>query len=288
MRMALKAMAAALISSLAYGCAQPAPAPPQPVAAKPVKPIAVKPANNPEDVLDHFVCYTFKQKTFTAPGGIALSDQFYELEQKTTVLTRELLCNPASKKHNPSDPFPDEKHADAHLVCYKTEGPNAGLQVKISNQIQTNAVMPVGRERYLCLPSGKQYVRRGQKPPERPPSIPANGILDHFKCYDLAGKTIPNKYFNWKDEFTETVFKHDIAAELICNPTEKHREGEKPVPPSFSFAHLVCYSLFTLERFGRDVKIANQFETPAQLLTVNEVPRFLCVPSTKEIAEDTP
>jgi hypothetical protein len=250
-------------------------------------PGAAQHGNNPEDVLDHFVCYTFKDKKIDAPAGIALLDQFYEKAQPTKVITRELLCNPAGKKHKASEKFPELKHPEAHLVCYKIEDRTVSLTLKVANQVDTKLQnLQVIREHYLCLPSGKQLVPNPKRPPEKPPAIPSGGVLDHFKCYDVTAEKYSDKYYEWKDEFGNYVFRNDIRAEIICNPVEKLREGEKPVPRKNPTAHLVCYSLFKLEKFDRVVKIANQFEPspkPRDLLTVNSVPRFICMPSTKEI-----
>lgn len=256
------------IASLAFGC----------------KP---RPPDKPEDLLDHFVCYTFKDKKIEPPNGISLLDQFYDKPQPTTVITREFLCNPAAKKHKAGDKFPELKHPEAHLVCYKIEDRTISLTLKVTNQVDTNPqIMQTLRERYLCLPSGKQLVPDPNKPPQNPPPIPGNGILDHFKCYDVTAKNYPDKYYEWKDEFGETVFRNDIRAEIACNPVEKHRAGKDPTPRTNPSAHLVCYSLFKLERFDRTVKIANQFEPapkPNDLLSVSVVPRYICMPSTKQI-----
>ena len=247
----------------------------------------VRPATGPEKVLDHFLCYTIKEKTIDPPAGIALLDQFYEKPQPTTVITRELLCNPVAKKHSVKEEFPKLLHPEAHLVCYKIETRSALFTVKVTNQVDPNPQrIQITREHFLCLPSGKQIVRDPKEPPPNPPPIPAGGVLDHFKCYDAAGAVYKDKYYETKDEFHDGVFRNDIHAELVCNPVEKQRAGEKPTPRTNPTAHLVCYLYTTPERFGRFVKIANQFEPkpkPNDVLTVNIVPRYICMPSTKEI-----
>jgi hypothetical protein len=251
------------------------------------QPSAAQPAAKPEDVLDHFVCYTFKDKKIEAPTGIALLDQFYEKPQPTRVITRELLCNPVAKKHKANEEYPKLKHPEAHLVCYRIEERTISLSLKVVNQVDPEPQnIDVIREHYLCLPSGKQLVRDPKKPPQKPPPIPGNAILDHFKCYDAATEKSFKKDYEWKDQFGDFSFHNEIRAELACNPVEKLRTGRKPTPKTNPSAHLVCYSLFKLEKFDRTVKIANQFEPapkPNDLLSVNSVPRYICMPSTKEI-----
>ena len=108
--------------------------------------------------------------------------------------------------------------------------------------------------------------------------------LSHFQCYrvetaedEIEFAPIP---VNLVDQFGETLQILEEPA-MLCVPVDKNGEGiQNPV------SHLTCYELEDTDDADEfeplDVAVNDQFGE--LILTVQE-PKFVCVPSTKEVLE---
>jgi hypothetical protein len=234
-------------------------------------------AENPENVLDHFLCYTLDpEPKFTPPTArIQVTD---EIDKKTVkVQDRAFLCNPVTKTHG-AKTFP-QIHSNAHLVCYDVEPTSAGKDVLITNQFSTDPQYPrkltLVTENLLCLPSTKDPEKPGDWRPLK---------LDHFECYTVeAPKEEPDSIVvSLSDQFVKS--ERDAmhrAVSRLCNPTDKVT-GKGTFLRKNRDAHLVCHDI---DISADDVKIKpvfinNQFERPNKRLTPLK-PVFMCVPSQK-------
>lgn len=268
--MRLAAVAMLALATVAAGCGgggesggtrqdEKKPAPPEPP--------------KPEAVLGHYLCYNiFPSEGFRPPAKkIEVTDQF-EREVAVKIRARGVLCNPATK-NGKKPPF-----HDAHLVCYELRSAGTPVfRVRVSNQfdpaIEAKQEYDVAIRRELCVPSGKAFGV------DKPPGIP--GDVDHFVCYEAA---LPDLKILVKvsDQFREKPEKASITRiERHCNPVDKAIDGEQRAKRKHPDAHLVCYYADLLSKDFVNVTILNQFETAR--ISVDEDPRWLCLPSTKKV-----
>jgi hypothetical protein len=213
--------------------------------------------------LEHFACYTapsgkgFKKRTVT------LTDQFGD--RSADVQKGTVLCNPARKNNEESVV---NKHD--HLRCYQTDrGPKVGATVLLRNQFgpfQADVLQANG----LCVPSTKQIVKKGAKPPKPPKQI---FRADHFQCYGIkpAG-SFKARSILIRDQFGRRKLTVGKPFQL-CAPTTKNRTVVRnPVQ------HLVCYRARPAKKVVRSVSIHNQFGGE---LTATKAVFQVCVPSIK-------
>jgi len=101
--------------------------------------------------------------------------------------------------------------------------------------------------------------------------------VDHFLCYNVAGKRMMDEQVTLKDQFSDTE-RRVLVPLTLCVPVDKNGEGITD-----SDTHLVCYEVQG-ERGERpvnvEVLVTNQFGE--QTLRVQR-PNVLCVPSTKQV-----
>jgi hypothetical protein len=208
----------------------------------------------PEDVVDHYLCYTLLTAGFPGTKAI-LHDQFYP--DRTTpndIWDHTLLCNPVQKTVLPENPTVTERgaevlgqarprsaevqerpllHPDAHLVCYNM--PDDFVEDKFKNLMFSNQLtwddkerkrkelpFKVRQESKLCLPTGKKKLND----PE-PPQIPTN--MDHYKCYSGDGEGEAHTVWLVDQIFPEGKKFTLKEPKMICNPVEKIRK-KKPAP----------------------------------------------------------
>jgi hypothetical protein len=248
--------------------------------------------NDPEAVLDHFLCYAIvdNQMEFVGPQGLELQDQFFEELLPEKVSSRDYVCNPTSKAEKPKDekqPPPEgikPRRLNTHLVLYGINRTKITGQISVTNQLDKKPqLLTLIEQRFLALPSGKQIIKDMNKLPKNLPAVPTN--IDHFKCYTVDQKKAPTytRTYDVTDELYSDEIKAPRAA-FVCNPVEKHVKGEPPKTRSQTFAHLACYVIASASR--RDtVRIVNQFEPKGSIPLDVDGPDFLCIPSTKEIKE---
>ena len=106
--------------------------------------------------------------------------------------------------------------------------------------------------------------------------------IDHYQCYGEkeSTKLDPEPVVSLEDQFAAAdVVEVKKRPKFFCNPVSKN--GEPIVNP---LAHLACYKIKSnAERVKRGLAIENQF-TEEQILIV-EKPKYLCVPSLKEVID---
>ena len=146
-------------------------------------------AENPENVLDHFLCYTLDpEPKFTPPTArIQVTD---EIGKKTVkVQDRAFLCNPVTKTHG-AKTFP-QIHSNAHLVCYDVEPTSAGKDVLIINQFSTDPQYP--RKLTLVTPGDPVDDRtEGEtRTTRRRTSVPIRFAGFNLGDYERAVASIP-------------------------------------------------------------------------------------------------
>jgi hypothetical protein len=249
------------------------------------------PVTEPEDVLDHFLCYAVTPTQFNAPL-FSLIDQFYvSPPDPAQIIRRKLLCNPADKLfYEEREPRTRKrKHDEAHLVCYDLVQKHYTKpdRYQVLNQFDVYGLhykWRVIQSEMLCLPSGKS----GEADP--PPAIPK--VLDHFKCYSVTiDKDAPRYRVRVTDQWLPGTSDDWLPGreawiedpQLLCNPAEKVIEEEQKGPMKYNFAHLACFDVV----WGPDAfmpqsaKITNQFEPAGVVLKALDV-LYLCVPSRKQ------
>jgi hypothetical protein len=229
-----------------------------------------------EAALDHFLCYFAADNEFKGPTDVSLKDQWAEKPKPATVMSRQLLCNPAGKE----GAVP--KRSNSHLVCYDIGVEDFKKDVLVENQLDRKKKQPLSliSERYLCLPSGKRISDEKEDISKlEPPPIPTD--LDHFKCYQVKRVTKAEGKYQVTDQFRDYDVEL-IEAVLLCNPVEKFRKDESRGERLHPSAHLVCYLLKSNTQ-TQWVRVANQFEKHVKF-QVNG-PNLLCLPSTKETVE---
>lgn len=235
----------------------------------------------PENVLDHFLCYSVTNAPLHIPP-IAVADQFTaQKPQPVKVLGRSVLCAPVLKrtgKHSAKIKFPG-----AHLLCYalnRQEVPPAFSHVVVANQFGLRQALTVVLRESLCLPTGKAVL---QLPP---PTIPAQ--VDHFTCYLVKGAGSPHGAV-LTDQFSLAAklprYKAVVLTPVrLCAPATKYVHGQVVSRPKNPTAHLLCYTVrITNPAPASSVRITNQFEKNAPLRVIR--PLTLCVPSLKRIVK---
>ncbi len=109
--------------------------------------------------------------------------------------------------------------------------------------------------------------------------------MDHFQCYTAKTPKGEIKFapidVNLVDQFGETN-KALLKPVMLCVPVDKNGEGiQDPV------SHLTCYKSEVFDEDAAefeplDVAVNDQF---GELILTVEDPKFVCVPSTKEVLE---
>jgi hypothetical protein len=242
--------------------------------------------------LDHFNCYF-------APGDVHpvsayLQDQFDVAPPSTTFVPGSwetvtdvrpfLFCNPTLKNYN--GVTTQILNPAAHLMMYLINPqPSIPRQVTVQNQFGTST-LHTGKAEVLAVPSGKTTLVPAALVPPLPP-IPAQGVLDHFKCYIASGDNI-NATVTLRDQFlTETT--KVLRPVFFCNPVEKVTVntanpvtvGSVVTPITHPTLHLTCY-LTTPVQSQHVVLYNNQFVVPGALPTLTLTQsELLCVPSLK-------
>jgi hypothetical protein len=244
--------------------------------------LGVSPASaqqpDPEDVLDHFRCYS-PEAVGDPIGPVVLRDQFGS-ETFPTGFPQD-LCNPAQKSVLGGPPAPGLVNPDAHLVCYSGDfSPFEPRVVVVSNQFGTDALQVLAPSR-LCLPSSKAAEPPFGPLPDPPPLGDIEQRLDHFMCYSVNGALVPPPV-ELQDQFVTSQVALS-PAEALCNPVEKDRAGFPVTEIRRPFAHLVCYGFFN-ETVGSAPNVAtrNQFGTVQFFSILTGGVGQLCVPSLKE------
>jgi hypothetical protein len=222
-------------------------------------------------VPQHFTGYATNTGSPRIPSEtLTLIDQF----GTETVRRAEprLLMTPTSKQRPGRDVEPIER-PDEHLKCYSLTGTiRQNRTVHVSNQFGENVELFVKEANRLCAPALKS------EEPIPPDAEPED--TQHYKCYRVEERPrFSEDGVILEDQFREQVV--DVrSAELLCNPVEKRRTGEEPVPPPRPDEHLVCYDFTERVPFpARNVFTRDQFGD--QSLRALD-PDLLCVPSTKE------
>jgi hypothetical protein len=232
-------------------------------------------AQDPQRVLDHFLCYGVQPQAYNGPHVVSLIDQFSAKPVTTKVVARQLLCNPVTKSL-PQQPAGKLLHPQAHLLCYQAPSASAPRKVIVTNQFGKTE-LAVSNASMLCLPSSK-VVGDYHKPPA-PAPIPTG--LDHFKCYAVQQvNPVQSHTVLLHDQFMETRGTSYQAVQL-CNPTQKVVAGQHPTKVLYPYAHLVCYTIQLPEK-NHYVFVTNQFESDLGPLRVTMV-QLLCLPSLKQL-----
>jgi hypothetical protein len=215
--------------------------------------------------LEHFACYTAASGKGFKTRSVTLTDQF---ERRTAnVLKGTVLCNPARKG---AEQAVRNKHD--HLRCYQTDrGPILGTTVLLRNQFGPFQA-DVREANGLCVPSTKQILKKGQRPPKPPKQI---FRTDHFQCYRIK----PSGGFTARTILIRDQFgkrKVTIAKPFqLCAPATKNKTlVGNPVE------HLVCYQARPAKAVTKRVSIHNQFGGE---LTATKRVAQVCVPSIKAI-----
>src|SRR3954447_10924940 len=215
--------------------------------------------------LEHFGCYAAPSGRGFKARKVTLSDQF---GRRLAKVTRGLtLCAPARKNREAA--VVDKRD---HLRCYATNrGRSVRLTVFLRNQFGP-FVADVLEPNRLCVPSTKQVVRRGSKPP---PSGPF--LVDHFQCYrikprssfDSHGLVLRDQFGTWKTRIG--------TPSSLCVPVRKNK-----TPVLHPVEHLVCYAAKPARSLKRRVLVRNQFGREA---TRTVAAGQVCVPSLKVVRE---
>jgi hypothetical protein len=221
----------------------------------------------PELRLDHFKCYGAKEERPDPAEPVTLRDQFGVL--RVRVLDVALLCNPVEKQHAGTvTPIQDP---DAHLTFNEivpSEQVDRRL-VEVTNQFGRQR-LAIGQPRYLAVPTRKY-------PHEAPKG------LDHFACYEAAGREIGDPV-GLRDQFHADEARV-VRPELLCNPATKWHQ-DQVFEVEHPEAHLTCYTLLPQRRPPVNaVRIENQFERDTLSIDVS---RLLCAPSLKRELTPTP
>ena len=253
-------------------------------------------AKDPEQELDHYLCWEITPTEFAGPKNLSLKDQFDpDKFVPATVESRSFLCNPTVKlvKYDPDNPqFPQPLHANAHLVLYSIDQKDVSKKLNLVNQLsdkKTQTYTAV-QQRFLALPSGKK-IAKGNPPkdklPAPPPSIPTD--IGHYKCYLFADLTkLPDIEGKWllRDQLSpsEGIEITKLGPRFICNPVQKKVDDKEPTKKLYENTHLVCYALTSRHStYSDQVWIANQFEPKGTPVLTVTGPEYLCIPSTKKI-----
>ena len=194
-----------------------------------------------------------------------VADQFKPV-RKTTVKTRELLCNWASKA---GSQVIDRRR---HLLCYSTSSKPrfVSREVVVTNQFKS-VRLRVAPPNALCLPTGKSLKLGAQ--PRLPPT------LDHFQCYPVKQLTTQKRPHSIavRDEFGTGKYVVGVPVRL-CNPASKNSGRIRDRRD-----HLLCYAVDPLQGVQpHRVVVANQFERPRTRLVTIAATR-LCLPSLKRV-----
>jgi hypothetical protein len=233
-------------------------------------------AQDPQKVLDHFLCYGVQPPAYSGPSSVALIDQFSAKPVTTKVVARQLLCNPVVKTlPNGTGGSTQLVHPRAHLLCYQAPSGSATRKVGVTNQFGSIELV-VSNASMLCLPSSKIV---GRVKPKTPAPIPT--ALDHFKCYAVKQiNPVASHTVLLHDQFVRIQGTSYQAVEL-CNPTQKVIAGQQPTKVLYPYAHLVCYTIQLPEK-DHFVFITNQFESDLGPLRV-KMAQLLCLPSLKKL-----
>ncbi|HEY0630654.1 MAG TPA: hypothetical protein VGC98_01255 [Thermoleophilaceae bacterium] len=215
--------------------------------------------------LEHFACYTAPSGKGFKKRSVTLTDQF--ASRTASVQKGTFLCNPARKG---SEPGVVNKHD--HLRCYQTDrGADVGATVLLRNQFGPFQA-DVHRPNALCVPSTKQVVRKGHKPPKPPKQ---SFKTDHFQCYSIK----PSGDFTARTVLIRDQFgKRKLAVGRpfeLCAPTTKNR-----TPVRDPVEHLVCYRALPAKKVAKRVSVHNQFG--GELTSTKRVDQ-ICLPSIKAI-----
>lgn len=215
--------------------------------------------------LEHFGCYAAPTGKGFKARKVTLSDQFGRRVAK--VARGRTLCAP-SQKNEEAAVF----NKRDHLRCYATNrGRSVRLAVFLRNQFGP-FIADVLEPNSLCVPSTKQVVRRGSKPPPR-----GRFLLDHFQCYRIRprgsfeghGLVLRDQFGTWKTKIG--------TPSGLCVPVRKNKTlVQDPVE------HLVCYTAKPAHSKKRSVLVRNQFGREAtRTIAAGQV----CIPTLKVVRE---
>jgi hypothetical protein len=157
-------------------------------------------------------------------------------------------------------------NTDAHLVFYEIVGEPFNTAVVISNQFVSNCTLNVTEPYLLAVPSEEIGV------------TPL--VLDHFKCYQVAGGQSVGETVKLQDQFVTINAATVQDAKFFCNPAQKIYCGKTVAPISHPDWHLTLYNITHpgVMAYWRSVNVSNQFGQ--QTLTVSN-PVLLAVPTQK-------
>lgn len=254
--------------------------------------IVAQPAPTIPTNLDHFNCYLAPGPV--QPASVFLQDQFDTSPISSTFLPPSFetitdlrprwFCNPAVKIYKGATTT--ILNPTAHLLMYQINPqPLTPRSVTVLNQFGTTT-LTTGPAVVLAVPSGKALFTPATVAPALPP-IPAQGVLDHFKCYTAAGDNL-NVVVSLRDQF-QPAQASLLRPFLFCNPVEKivqtvNAAGlpvQSVTPIAHPNSHLTCY-LTTLYPFHGVVIYNNQFIVPGTFPTLAlSQSEILCVPSAK-------
>jgi hypothetical protein len=229
---------------------------------------------DPEAVLDHFLCYS---ASWTMPPRSAVvTDQFVS-DQPVQVSNGFMFCNPVEKTLD-GETTPVNQ-PDAHLACYTiTHAAVPSRTVTLFNQFGESTGGTFQRTfSPFCAPSLKSELTP-------PVAAPPENVLSHFRCHTLISVSVdpvpPPRTVDVRDQFgpTQVEVSTPWAPSFVCNPATKVVDGVTH-PALHAFAHLACYSLAAHAPAARGVFIRDQF---GDFATVLQQPTFLCLPSLKD------
>jgi hypothetical protein len=214
--------------------------------------------------LDHFKCYTVMGWQ-TIKETVLLKDQFGE--GKADVLDPTEFCTPVEKTHDGK--VVPIKNPNAHLTKYVITTPSVpDRKVLVSNQFGENMSLVVSQPFALMVPT--------QKYPHPEPTG-----LDHYKCYEVSGKSV-KAMVSLRDQFKIEENVTVLEPIALCTPVEKTHAGVV-TPIENPDDHLVCYAIKG-GPFYKYVSYRNQFADYGYFYVRQS--QELCVPSEKEEVEE--
>jgi hypothetical protein len=212
---------------------------------------------------ENYKCYTAKYDPRNRPPFqeivVGLEDQFRESTAR--ILVPYQLCNPVDKAREGEESGDGIDNPDGHLMCYKIAdyGPRGRELVRVVDQFGSEDLL-AANGRVLCLPALKNCEEPvdSETPPCSTQLVELERIINHYQCYDARtasgtepliepGTSIPVVL---TDQFEEEKATEVFRSHFLCNPTEKHfngdpvlqqEPGELEVPDAS--AHLKCYDI---------------------------------------------
>lgn len=222
--------------------------------------------------LDHFKCY-LTEGTKSMGVLVKLSDQFGSEEAR--VLDANRFCNPVEKRRIDAagkEEVTPIANPDHHLKFYRIEAANEAppRMLSVDNQFGKEQKLEITQPRFLAVPAQK-LLPNDHQPPQG---------LDHFKCYEVVGKSA-DLAVGLRDQFLSDSEVKVLDPTLLCVPVAKiHNDKETPIQHPAD--HLLCYQIEG-KQFQSDVRARDQFGDEG--FKVNAA-SLLCLPSLTKVAID--